>query len=133
MIQLVKDTIDENDIQVIGLWKNLPANYKGLIANKLDIATEDKILLLKYIMKYANTYKEGKDGYYCYLKKSICDSIQNIIEGQPDRNEKYVTNFVKYFKGTERQKVAGSTNNKYSYEKANHQKAQKFLRDIIAE
>ena len=131
---LCNSVLSSNDIQCIGLWTNLPTNFKALIDDKelyKSMSPEDIKLVLKYILKYANKYSTN---YYCYIKKNIIDDINDIINGHQNKNEKFVTNLRRYFIDTERKKCGGGGTKKgsnYSYNSIDHTNQQQFLKELL--
>ena len=113
----VDKLLDSGNIIVVGLWHFLPQNYQAMISNKMTIPESDQKLLFKFLLKFANTYdiSNPKTAYFCYLSSDVTTAMDCFIQDQSNKNINYITKFHKYFQDTERQKVAGSANNKYSF------------------
>ena len=109
--------LSSGNIVVVGLWRMLPQNFQAMISNKMPIPESDQKLLFKFLLKFANTYdvSNPKTSYFCYLSSEVTTAMDCFLQDQPNKSISYITKFHKYFQDTERQKVAGSANNKYSY------------------
>lgn len=126
--ELIKKLTTNDDICVIGLWKKLPSDYQSLISSN-GLSDEEKILVLKFIRKYAGKY--NPNDYYCSIKRETLHKIDSVIEGDL-KNYKYIMKFSKYFLDTERQKIAGKSNNKYSFNPSTYEKSKEMLLGLIS-
>ncbi len=131
-ISFVEKIIENKDIQVVGLWKYLPSGIQSVIGTKeLDVTMpeEDRMMVLRFIRMYANTYKAGD--YYCYIHQNTLRKINELLDDGIMKNAKFLLQCRKYFIATERQKYCGSGNNTYHYTKDNYEKSKITLRKMV--
>lgn len=127
---LIQSVLDEPSIRCVGLWKNLPSNFKALIDNKdlyKNMPEEDVKAVCKYLLSYVNTYSAN---HYFYLKSNIREEMKTYVETGTCANQKYVTNLRKYFNDTERKKCGGGgtkTGSNFSYDANDHVAQTKML------
>jgi hypothetical protein len=97
LIEKVMKNKKSNKITTIGLFSKVDKKYRE---NLKDLTPEDKVGLIKFILKLKNTYSED---YYCYIPVRYEIMLTDYVDG---KNNKELRNiFTSIFIHQERQKV----------------------------
>lgn len=132
---LTKCVLENEYCICIGLWEDLPPNFKALIDDSRlfsNMEEEDKKLIFSYLLKHANKYKNEK--FIFKPSKDALRIIEDFVNGISDDKKKKLNVYLnprKYFCDTERKKVGGGggkKNSQFDFDKNDHENQRKTLR-----